>query len=66
MAPELYAPSRLICPTSLILIIIVLPRYHLVYDPHDDTDFPTDSDLPPDTDPMTPEDSDSDEGLCIK
>ena len=29
-------------------------------------DFPTDSDLPPDNDPMTPEDSDTDEGLYTR
>ena len=37
-----------------------------MYDPHDDMDFPDSADLPlaPDDDrPMTPEDSDTDEGL---
>ena len=35
-----------------------------MYDPHD-MDFPDSADLPPDDDPMTPEDSDTDtdEGL---
>ena len=30
-----------------------------MYDPHDDMDFPDSGDLPPDDDPMTPEDSDT-------
>ncbi len=36
-----------------------------MYDPHDDMDFPDSADLPlaPDDDPMTPEHSDTDEGL---
>lgn len=38
-----------------------------MYDPHDDMadNFP-DSDLPPDDDPMMPEDSDTDEGLYTR
>ena len=38
----------------------------VVYDPRDDMEFPVDSDLPTDNDPMTPEDSDTDEGLYTR